>query len=171
MKKIIFSFFIIGVLLLSLPSNLSKPIFPPCIKQEYSKQLIKNKILKLNSNTINSYKLSEIIRRESIKNNISPELILAIIKVESNFDENAKSPKNARGLMQIRKIVLKDLKMLINHKELYNSETNIKIGTLYLAKLIKRFNSVEKALNYYNSGSIKRTSYSKKVLRVYNELM
>ncbi|NMR96128.1 lytic transglycosylase domain-containing protein, partial [Vibrio parahaemolyticus] len=43
----------------------------------------------------------EIVYKYSTEFNLDPFLVLSIIKVESNFNENAISSKNARGLMQI----------------------------------------------------------------------
>ena len=44
---------------------------------------------------------SEYVEEFAEKYNVEKELIYAIIKVESNFDENAVSKSNAKGLMQI----------------------------------------------------------------------
>ena len=47
------------------------------------------------------YKYSNIINEYSAKYELDPYLVLAVIKTESNFNENAESSKGAKGLMQI----------------------------------------------------------------------
>lgn len=89
---------------------------------------------------------------------IDPFLVMAVIRSESSFDENATSKKDARGLMQIsdktgnwaaESLLLENY----NKESLYDPETNIRIGTWYLNKLINQFQDIEVALAAYNAGS------------------
>ncbi len=79
-------------------------------------------------------------------------LIFAIIKAESNFNPNAKSHNNAKGLMQLMEKTAVDVSNQENI-DLYNPETNIQIGTQYLAELLEKYNyQVGIALAAYNAG-------------------
>ncbi|MCK9310284.1 MAG: lytic transglycosylase domain-containing protein [Candidatus Cloacimonetes bacterium] len=79
---------------------------------------------------------------------IDPYLVLSIIRVESGFNPNAISSKEAKGLMQLRDSTYSDVGNLFppSDKEidLYDPEINIKIGIAYFKKLIKKYNG-----NYY----------------------
>lgn len=80
--------------------------------------------------------------------NVSPKLVSLIIKKESNFDPEAVSPKGAKGLMQL----MNDLVVQFNIDP-YDPESNIKVGTLYISSLIKRYKGdVSLALAAYNAG-------------------
>lgn len=104
-------------------------------------------------------KFQEEIIKYSKVYNVEPYLIAAVIKVESNFNPYANSPKEARGLMQImpstgfwaaEKIGLEDFYI----EELYTSEINIEIGAWYLQNLNKQFNgNIQLVLAAYNGGS------------------
>lgn len=101
----------------------------------------------------------EEIIRYSKAYHVDPYLIVAIIKVESNFSPYVVSPKGAMGLMQImpdtgkwiaEKIELDQFYM----EELYVSEVNIKLGSWYLQNLHKQFKgNTELVLAAYNGGS------------------
>lgn len=86
----------------------------------------------------------------SNKYNLDPYLILAIINTESNFNKEATSIKNAKGLMQITDSTAKEVNEVtnstsdINDTSLYNEDINIEIGCKYFASLISRYNG-----NYY----------------------
>lgn len=86
-------------------------------------------------------------------------LVISIIWVESKFDSTATSPKDARGLMQItpetgkwaaKKIGIKEF----DAEELYDPETNIRIGCWYLDNLRTQFDGhLEVIVAAYNGGS------------------
>ncbi len=104
-------------------------------------------------------KYTSIVSTYSKANNLEPFVVLAVINAESGFDSNAISSKNAIGLMQIRENTGLWVANQINidrfsKNELYNPETNIKIGCWYLSLLIKEFrNNSDLALAAYNAGS------------------
>jgi len=101
----------------------------------------------------------DYINKYSKEYDIDPYLIASIINVESNFDVNAKSSKDARGLMQISPITAewaaKELNLTnFTLESLYEPETNIKIGCWYLSVLTKEYdNNLEVILAAYNGGS------------------
>lgn len=115
---------------------------------------VQDKILK------NMYpiKYSEYVEKYSNENNVDIYMIYAIIKVESNFNTNVKSQSNAIGLMQLLKETATERSKMIGEKEieekdLYDPETNIKLGTAYYAYLLDYYkqNNVL-ALIAYNAG-------------------
>lgn len=89
---------------------------------------------------------------------IDPNLVAAVIKVESNYEKYAKSHKDARGLMQILPSTGQWVNSQINLDNydidmLYDIETNINIGCWYLNYLFKQFNNIETVLAAYNAGN------------------
>ena len=100
-----------------------------------------------------------LIKKYSKEYNLDPYLIAAIINVESNFNKNAISSKDARGLMQIipktgewaaSKLGIENFTVEL----LFEPETNIRIGTWYLDMLKKEFgDNIQLILAAYNGGS------------------
>lgn len=101
---------------------------------------------------------SEYVYKYSEENNIDPLLTFAIIKAESNFNRNIKSKSGAIGLMQLMESTALEEAEEANQEitvteSLYNPEINIKIGTKYYAKLIKKYDgNTLLALAAYNAG-------------------
>ncbi|WP_313756299.1 lytic transglycosylase domain-containing protein [Tissierella sp.] len=100
-----------------------------------------------------------IIVKYSKEYKLDPYLVASIINVESKYDKDAISQKNARGLMQISPSTGKwasEVLKIENYSEdiLFEPEINIKIGTWYLSTLFKEFNdNVDSVLAAYNAGS------------------
>ncbi len=87
---------------------------------------------------------SEPVIKYSSRAGIDPFLLVAIMKVESNFDPDAVSPKGARGLMQIMPETGQWIAGQINlqpyHSDLlFDPETNICLGAWYIANLENEF--------------------------------
>jgi soluble lytic murein transglycosylase len=85
-----------------------------------------------------------LIMEYANKNQIDPYLVAAIIRTESKFDSKAESAKGARGIMQLMPETASWAahRMGIKHfntNQLFDPETNIKIGCWYLANLSKEF--------------------------------
>lgn len=115
---------------------------------------------------------------------VDSALILALIKVESNFNPQARSSKGAMGLMQVMPIVIKAVKADITvseRKELYDPYKNLHVGVHYLDTLLQKYRgNLMYTLTAYNMGptaldSLKKTeanlplSYYRKVMRHYYE--
>lgn len=88
---------------------------------------------------------------------LPPEMILAVIRIESSFDINALSDKGAVGLMQILPStameIARDLRMEWRGEQiLRDPQANIEMGAYYLTKLLGQFNSLSIALAAYNHG-------------------
>ena len=101
---------------------------------------------------------AENIERHALANELDPLLVAAIIRVESNFNPGATSPKDARGLMQILPSTgawaAGQMGMTeFSPERLYEPETNLIIGTWYLRNLLKQFEgNTTIALAAYNGG-------------------
>ena len=90
-----------------------------------------------------------IVNQAAEKYNVDPNLIYAIIKQESKFNENAISKSGAKGLMQILDSTAEDMVKQINtidpkNYNIFDPYTNIFIGTKYVSYLTKYFDG-----NYY----------------------
>jgi len=96
------------------------------------------------------------------------ELVLAVIRQESEFDQRANSYAGAKGLMQLMtytaKLVAKQAKLPYSKSRLKSDpEYNIKLGSYYLAGLLEEYEgSYPFALSAYNAGP-KRVKYWKKI--------
>ncbi|WP_257446752.1 lytic transglycosylase domain-containing protein [Archangium lipolyticum] len=102
-------------------------------------------------------RLAMAIVREARRNGVDPMLVVAVIRCESSFNNYAVSHVGAMGLMQVMPdtgTYLADRAgfKLQRHTNLFDSELNVELGTAYLADLIQRFGSPERALVAYNAG-------------------
>jgi len=93
-----------------------------------------------------SYKYSKL-------NNIEPELLVAIMKVESNFNPKAinynRNGTIDRGLCQLNNVVFSNLTL----KDFFDIETNIKYGSQFIKWCLDQSqNNLIKALAMYNAG-------------------
>lgn len=91
---------------------------------------------------------ADLIDAVSAANDVSPQLVRAVIKVESNYQERARSPKGAMGLMQL----MPDTARRFSVANPYNPRENIEGGIKYLKTLLDRFPTVSLALAAYNAG-------------------
>ena len=107
----------------------------------------------------------EILRRvhhEAMRTQLSPQLVLAIVEVESNFDRFAISRVGAQGLMQIMPFWLQE----IGHDDdsLFDIKTNLRMGcTILRHYLNKEKNNYIRALGRYH-GSLGSNRYPKLVM-------
>ena len=88
---------------------------------------------------------------------ISPALILAVIRTESDFCPNARSSKGAAGLMQLMPstyLYLRDtvFKESLPDDAILLPSVNIRYGAFYLSYLLNTFQSTDTALAAYNAG-------------------
>ncbi len=74
-------------------------------------------------------------------------LILAVARVESNFDHTARSTAGAQGLLQVMPPTAAELQL-----DASRPESNVLAGARYLKKMIHRFGSTDMALAAYNAG-------------------
>ena len=103
-------------------------------------------------------KYAELVNQYAEENDLDPLLVFAIIKAESNFDEDVVSNSGAVGLMQLMESTAQemadDLAIEIPTKEaLFDPELNIQIGTYYFAYLLGICEgNIYLALTAYNAG-------------------
>jgi hypothetical protein len=101
--------------------------------------------------------LAELIYEEATRFNQDPKFILALISIESSFQNRSVSEKGAKGLMQIMPYVAQSLAHEIGIKwggdrTLFNPFFNIRMGIYYLSQLVLDFEDIETALAAYNCG-------------------
>ena len=117
----------------------------------------------------NVARFAPLIEHHAKANGLDPALVKAVVAVESAFDPRAVSPKGAVGLMQVvpatgeRYGLAADAKRSVVQK-LLDPATNVRIGTRYLADLVKRFDSdLALALAGYNAGEQAVERYDRRV--------
>lgn len=102
-------------------------------------------------------KYSEYVEKYAKEYNIDKYMVYAIIKAESNFNENAKSSSNAIGLMQIMETTAIEtankMKLEVTEEDLFKPELNINIGLKYFTYLLNQYNNnYPLAIIAYNAG-------------------
>ena len=107
------------------------------------------------------------IHREASRAKLHPELVLAVIDVESNFDRFAISTAGAQGLMQVMPFWLKEIGQ--PRDSLFNVRTNLRMGCTILKYYLKKEKGdLTRALARYN-GSLGRYKYPNKVFKLLNK--
>ncbi len=103
------------------------------------------------------------IHLEASRSELQPELVLALIEVESHFDTYAISKSGAQGMMQIMPFWLDEIGRPDDN--LIDMKTNLRMGCTILKYYMKmEKNNLHKALARYN-GSAGSKVYSNKVLK------
>lgn len=100
---------------------------------------------------------SDIVTKYAAEYDLDPYLIYAVIKTESNFEQNATSNVGARGLMQLMNDTFQwvNTKMkdtTVTYDDMYNPEINIRYGAFLLNYLLEEFGNTKAALAAYHAG-------------------
>ena len=107
-------------------------------------------------------KLLTLIHMEAARVELPPELILAVIEVESNFDRYAVSVAGALGLMQIMPFWLDEIGRPDDN--LLHTDTNLRYGCTFLRFYLDKENGdLRRALGRY-IGSLGKRKYPNKVI-------
>jgi soluble lytic murein transglycosylase-like protein len=139
--------------LADINGNASQAATPQCMLPDQPKQIATTiELAPPGSNGEIFYEkgpIYEIVNRLAPEFGIETDLAMAFIKVESNFNPNATSPKNAQGLMQL----IPETSARFNVKNPYKPEDNIKGGLAYLQWLLAYFEGdVRLVAAAYNAG-------------------
>lgn len=99
--------------------------------------------------TTDAGRYESIIQRQAERQHLNPDLVRAVIQVESGFDPSARSDKGAEGLMQLMPSTAADYGV----RDPFDPTENIRGGTAYLRDLLDRYGNDERlALAAYNAG-------------------
>jgi soluble lytic murein transglycosylase-like protein len=114
-----------------------------------------NKILQYSSRYGVAADLATSIYDIALAEGIEPDLGFRLVRVESQFNERATSPVGAVGLTQLMPATARYFQQGVTTKQLYDRETNLRIGFRYLRTLIQQYEGdLKLALLVYNRGPV-----------------
>ena len=114
-------------------------------------------------NATERVEMLKIVHRQATLVGVAPELVLAVIDVESDFDRFAISSASALGLMQVMPFWIPELGYK-DKNQLFDAETNVLLG----CRILKYYLDMERGdlvrgLARYN-GSVGKRWYSDRVI-------
>jgi soluble lytic murein transglycosylase-like protein len=105
-------------------------------------------------------RIGAAVVRYSAKYRLDPELVTAVLLVESGGRPWARSPKGAMGLMQVMPYMLSPLDLAGNYSTI---ESNIEAGCLILADNIRRYGEEDGISAYFWGPDVRGVAYLQRV--------
>lgn len=123
------------------------------VASTFAYNLVPNQIKRI----VYPVKYADIIQEAADTYGVDPYLICAVIKSESDWNENATSSVGAEGLMQVMPdtaSTVYNLGLVTNYdpSDLYDPATNINYGVAYLSYLQKYTKDEREVIAAYNAG-------------------
>jgi len=101
------------------------------------------------------FEVKQMIVKEAAHSRVPVALVMAVAKVESDFNARALSSAGARGVMQIMPQTARG-EFGVEPDALWNPKTNIRLGVRFLERLYDQYDGQwHLALSHYNGGSLK----------------
>jgi hypothetical protein len=98
---------------------------------------------------VDGAEIARLVNTISLRNGVDPDLVAAVIRTESNYDQWAISQKGARGLMQL----MPATGQRFGVEDFFDARQNIEGGVKYLRILLEKFDgNVDLSLAAYNAG-------------------
>lgn len=98
------------------------------------------------------WQLSEAIHDAAVAAGIDIDLAYRLVRVESSFKRGAIGPAGSIGFTQVQPRTARWLDPNVTREDLFDVETNLRLGFGYLRMLIDRYGSTRLALLAYNRG-------------------
>jgi hypothetical protein len=105
-------------------------------------------------------RIAAAVVKYSAKYDLDPELVTAVMRVESSARPWVRSPKGAMGLMQVMPHMIGPLDVAGNPSSI---ESNIEVGCMILADNIRRLGEDDGILTYFWGSEIRGVSYLERV--------
>ncbi len=98
------------------------------------------------------FRYRESVVRIARENRLDPALLMAVVKVESNFDARARNPDGPLGLTQITPNTARSVQPGIRQADLLEPEKNLRVGARHLRQLLDEFKDPRMAIAAYQAG-------------------
>ena len=143
------------------PGHFASPLADQTVPNDPAVEAVRARLVQYQARTgltdAEVARLAQTVVVEARRHHFDPQLVLAVIHVESRFDTYAVSPKDALGLMQLLPSTGQALAPVVGvewmgPQTLFDPVANVRLGVAYLRQLTDRYGSVRTALVAYNWG-------------------